>query len=46
LAIEADTSLTARRVTAALERVLDDRPLPAKIRTDNGPEFRSRWLRA
>lgn len=46
LAIEADTSLTARRVTAALERVLDDRPSPGKIRTDNGPEFRSRWFRA
>jgi putative transposase len=46
LAIEADTSLTARRVTAALERVLDDRPSPGKIRTDNGPEFRSRWFRS
>ncbi len=46
LAIETDTSLTGRRVTAALERILDERPLPLKIRTDNGPEFRSRWFQA
>lgn len=46
LAIETDTSLTGRRVTAALERILDERPRPLKIRTDNGPEFRSRWFQA
>lgn len=46
LAIETDTSLTGRRVTAALERILDERPRPQKIRTDNGPEFRSRWFQA
>ncbi len=46
LVIETDTSLTARRVTAALERVLDERPQPQKIRTDNGPEFRSRWFQS
>ncbi len=46
LAIETDTSLTGRRVTAVLERILDERPRPLKIRTDNGPEFRSRWFQA
>jgi putative transposase len=46
LAIETDTSLTARMVTAALERVLDERSQPQKIRTDNGPEFQSRWFRS
>ena len=46
LTIDADTSLAARRATAALERVRDERPLPAKIRTDDGPEFRSRWFRS
>jgi putative transposase len=46
LVIETDTSLTARRVTAALEKVLDQRPPPRKIRTDNGPEFRSRWFQS
>ena len=46
LAIETDTSLTGRRVTAALERILDERPRPLKTRTDNGPEFRSRWFQA
>lgn len=46
LVIETDTSLTARRVTAALEKVLDERPPPQMIRTDNGPEFRSRWFQS
>lgn len=46
LAIETDTSLTGRRVTAALERILDERPQPEKVRTDNGPEFQSRWFQS
>ena len=46
LAIETDTSLTGRRVTAALEKVLERRPRPQTIGGDNGPEFRSRWFRA
>ena len=46
LAIETDTSLTGRRVTAALERILEQRPGPQTIRVDNGPEFTSRWFRA
>ena len=44
LAIETDTSLTGRRVTAALERILEQRPGPQTIRVDNGPEFTSRWF--
>jgi len=46
LAIETDTSLSGRRVTAALDEVLVQRSRPQTIRVDNGPEFRSRWFRA
>jgi putative transposase len=46
LAIETDTSLTGRRVTAALEKVLEQRPRPQTIRVDNGPEFTSRCFRS
>lgn len=46
LAIETDTSLSGRRVTAALDQVLAQRQRPQTIRVDNGPEFRSRWFRA
>lgn len=42
LAIEADTSLSSRRVTRALEWVIGQRGHPAVIRCDNGPEFTSR----
>lgn len=42
LAIEADTSLSSRRVTRALEWVIDQRGPAAVIRCDNGPEFTSR----
>ena len=41
-AIEVDTSLSSRRVTRALDRVIDQRGKPEMIRCDNGPEFTSR----
>jgi putative transposase len=41
-AIEVDTSLCGRRVTRALDRVIEDRGKPEVIRCDNGPEFTSR----
>ena len=45
LAIEIDTSLPARRVIRVLERIIAQRGKPARIRTDNGPEFISHLLR-
>lgn len=42
LAVEADTSLSSRRVTRALEWIVGQRGLPGVIRCDNGPEFTSR----
>lgn len=44
LAIEVDTSLTARRVIRVLEQLKESRPLPKQIRVDNGPEFISAKL--
>jgi putative transposase len=44
LAIEADTSLPARRVVRVLQRVIWDRGKPEAIRVDNGPEFISSTL--
>lgn len=44
LVIEVDTSLPARRVIRALERIIAKRGKPANIRTDNGPEFISHLL--
>ena len=41
LAIEIDTSLSAKRVIRTLERVIEVRGKPRAIRTDNGPEFTS-----
>ena len=41
LAIEVDTSLSARRIIRTLERIVDKRGIPKAIRTDNGPEFTS-----
>lgn len=46
LAIEADTSLPARRVVRVLERVIWERGKPEGIRVDNGPEFISSILEA
>lgn len=42
LAIEADTSLSSRRVTRALEWIVGQRGGVGVIRCDNGPEFTSR----
>lgn len=44
LAVEADTSLPAKRVVRVLERVIWERGKPASIRVDNGPEFISNTL--
>ena len=44
LAIEADTSLPAKRVVRVLERVISERGKPQSIRVDNGPEFISSTL--
>lgn len=44
LAIEIDTSLSAKRVIRTLNRIIDQRGKPAAIRTDNGPEFTSKEL--
>ncbi len=41
LAIEVATSIAAKRVTRALEQLIDWRGKPAAIRVDNGPEFTS-----
>lgn len=39
LAIEVDSSLPALRVIRTLERLIDVRTTPKRIRVDNGPEF-------
>lgn len=44
LAQEVDTSLTGVRVVRVLEEVVKQHGLPAVIRVDNGPEFRSKAL--
>lgn len=44
LAIEADTSLPTLRVIRVLERLIEERGVPANIRCDNGPEFISHKL--
>ena len=41
LAIEIDTSLSSKRVTRVLERVIAERGKPTSIRVDNGSEFTS-----
>jgi len=42
LAIEVDTSLSARRVIRVLERAIEVHGKPVTIRVDNGPEFTSK----
>jgi putative transposase len=42
LSLEVDTSLSSRRVTRALEAVMERRGVPEAIRCDNGPELTSR----
>lgn len=44
LSLEADTSLTGRRVAACLERVARSRGYPESIRVDNGTEFYSKAM--
>ncbi len=44
LSIDVDTSLPAKRVIRALERLVKQRELPKCIRCDNGPEFISHQL--
>lgn len=44
LAIEIDTSLSAKRVIRTLERIIEDREKSAILRSDNGPEFTSKDL--
>jgi putative transposase len=46
LALEVDTSLPSRRVTRALERIIEQRGAPVAIRSDNGPEVSSRHFLA
>lgn len=46
LAIEADTSLSSRRITRTLERFIEQRGIPTAIRTDNCPEFISSHIEA
>jgi putative transposase len=45
-AIEVDTSITGTRVVAVLERLADERGLPASITVDHGPEFEGQVLDA
>lgn len=45
LAIEADLSLPADRVTRALDRMIEWRGKPQAIRCDNGPEYISEKLK-
>ena len=44
LAIEVDTSLSAKRVIRTLDMIIEQRGKPTAIRTDNGPEFTSKEL--
>lgn len=50
LAIEADTSLPALRITRVLDLVAAERGYPQRVRVDNGPEFTSmvfeQWAQA
>lgn len=44
LAIEIDTSLSSKRITRILDRIIEIRGKPTAIRADNGPEFTSKEL--
>ena len=46
LALEADSSITGRKVTAVLNRIAIFRGKPQEILTDNGPEFASKAMNA
>jgi putative transposase len=42
VSLEVDTGMSGRRVTRALDTVIEQRGKPESIRCDNGPEFTSR----
>jgi putative transposase len=44
LALEVATSMGSRQVTRVLERIVAERGIPGVIRSDNGPEFTSRYF--
>ena len=44
LGLEVDTSLSRRRVTRMLDRIMEARGLPESLRCDNGPELTSRHI--
>lgn len=44
LCITIDFSLPSRKVTAFLDRLIERYGKPKRIRTDNGPEFTSKWF--
>jgi putative transposase len=44
LGLDVDTSLSSRRVTRTLERLIEERGKPESIRCDNGPELTSRHI--
>jgi len=46
VAIEIDTSLPGLRLVRVLEQLAQERPLPAMLVGDNGPEFTGRALDA
>jgi putative transposase len=46
VALEVDTSFASLRVTRVLDKVIDERGRPVRIRCDNGPEFTSRHFLA
>jgi len=46
VALEVDTSFASRRVTRVLERAIQQRGAPQRIRCDNGPELTSRHFLA
>jgi transposase InsO family protein len=46
LALEVNRGMTARAVGVVLARVVDERGVPAHIRSDNGPEFIARAIRS
>jgi putative transposase len=45
LKLEVDTSFASRRVTRALEAIIEERKKPLAIRCDNGPEFKCVYRR-
>jgi len=44
LELEVDSSLSSRRITRVLDRIIEQRGAPEAIRCDNGPELTSRHI--